>query len=125
MKKIFAIFIACVFAQGAAGLLIVGDANGATKNAVVYQEGKGGEISSGGPVYLAQTPSRNVRLTGDSTKKVLPPPCTVTGIKGKNITVKDFYGKTDTVEVEDARGIKVGDKVVVKDGLMIIGIHPE
>jgi hypothetical protein len=121
MKKVLAIFIVGILAQVAAGPFIIGDVSGA----VVYREGKGGQISSGGLVYLAQSPSRNVRLTGDSTKKVLPPPCTVVGIKGKDITVKDFYGKTDTVEVENARGIKVGDKVVVKDGLMIIGIHPE
>jgi len=121
MRKIIAITIVGFLAQMTAGFFAVGDASGA----VVYREGKGGQISSGGPVYFAQTPSRNVRLTGDSTKKVLPPPCTVIGTKGKNITVKDFYGKTDTVEVENAAGIKVGDKVVVKDGLMIIGIHPE
>ena len=125
MRKILAIFIVAVFAQVTAGPFIIGDVCGANKNAFVYQGVKSGEISPGGPIYLTQIPSRNVRLTGDSTEKVLPPPCTVLGIKGKNITVKDFYGKTDTVEVENARGIKVGDKVVVKDGLLIIGIHPE
>ena len=40
---------------------------------------------------------------------------TVTKIDGKKITVKDDKGKETTVEA-DAKDVKVGDKVDVKDG---------
>lgn len=43
-------------------------------------------------------------------------------IKGDNVILKDFYGKEGTVEVEEIKNLKVGDKVVIKDGLMRIGI---
>jgi hypothetical protein len=40
---------------------------------------------------------------------------TVSKIDGKKITVKDDKGKETTVE-GDATGLKVGDKVTIKDG---------
>lgn len=40
---------------------------------------------------------------------------TITKIDGNKITVKDAKGKETTVE-GDAKGLKVGDKVTIKDG---------
>ncbi len=40
----------------------------------------------------------------------------VTKIEANKVTVKDSAGKETTVEVKDAKGIKVGDKVTIKDG---------
>ena len=40
---------------------------------------------------------------------------TISQIEGSKITVKAADGKETTIE-GDARGLKVGDKVVVKDG---------
>jgi hypothetical protein len=72
-----------------------------------------------------QGPSPVIRLTGASSKKLtLPPPCSVIGISGKKVTLTDFYGKVETVEVEEVKNIKVGDKVVVKNGVMRVGISP-
>jgi hypothetical protein len=70
-----------------------------------------------------QAPSPVIRLTGGSSKKLtLPPPCSVVGISGKKVTLRDFYGKVETVEVEEVKNIKVGDKVVVKNGMMRLGV---
>jgi outer membrane lipoprotein SlyB len=41
---------------------------------------------------------------------------TVTKVEGMKITVKDDKGKETTVEVKDTAGVKVGDKVEIKDG---------
>ncbi len=43
---------------------------------------------------------------------------TVTKIDGKKITVKDAQGKETTVEVKDTAGVKVGDTVMIKDGVV-------
>lgn len=43
---------------------------------------------------------------------------TVTKIEGKKITVKDAQGKETTVEVKDTAGVKVGDKITIKDGVV-------
>lgn len=42
----------------------------------------------------------------------------VSKIDGKKITVKDDKGKETTVE-GDATGLKVGDKVTIKDGKVV------
>jgi hypothetical protein len=81
---------------------------------------KASTISSPDPA-----PSQFVSLKGVFSQKLtLPPPCTVVGISGQKVTLKDFYGKVETVEVEEVKNIKVGDKVVVKDGVMRVGIPP-
>jgi hypothetical protein len=70
-------------------------------------------------------PSQFIRLKGAFSQRLtLPPPCSVVGINGQKVTLKDFYGKVETVEVEEVKNIKVGDKVVVKDGVMRVGIPP-
>ncbi|MCX7913484.1 MAG: hypothetical protein N2511_02725 [Thermodesulfovibrionales bacterium] len=43
---------------------------------------------------------------------------TVTKIDGNKVTVKDDKGKETTVEVKDPKGVKVGDKVTIKDGVV-------
>ncbi|WP_028844780.1 selenite/tellurite reduction operon protein ExtJ [Thermodesulfovibrio thiophilus] len=43
---------------------------------------------------------------------------TVTKIEGNKLTIKQADGKEATVEVKDAKGIKVGDKVTVKGGVV-------
>jgi len=42
---------------------------------------------------------------------------TITKIEGNKLTIKEADGKEVTVEVKDAKGLKVGDKVEVKDGV--------
>jgi hypothetical protein len=41
---------------------------------------------------------------------------TVASISGQTVIVKDAQGKETSVKLEDVNGIKVGDKVEVKDG---------
>lgn len=70
-------------------------------------------------------PSQFIRLKGVFSRKLtLPPPCTVVAINGQKVTLKDFFGKAETVEVEEVRNMKVGDKVVVKEGVMRVGLPP-
>jgi hypothetical protein len=81
---------------------------------------KASTISSPDPA-----PSQFIRLKGAFSRKLtLPPPCTIVGINGQKVTLKDFFGKVETVEVEEVRSMKVGDKVVVKEGVMRVGIPP-
>lgn len=42
---------------------------------------------------------------------------TITKIDGNKVTVRDDKGKETTVEVKDPKGLKVGDKVSIKDGV--------
>ena len=45
---------------------------------------------------------------------------TVTKIEGKKITVKDAAGEETTVEVKEIpTGLKTGDSVTVKDGMVV------
>ena len=44
---------------------------------------------------------------------------TITKIDGHKVTVKDAAGKETTVDVKDAKGVKVGDKVTIKDGAIV------
>jgi len=44
---------------------------------------------------------------------------TITKIEGNKVTVKDDAGKETTVDVKDAKGAKVGDKVTIKDGAIV------
>jgi hypothetical protein len=79
--------------------------------------------------FFAQRASRVVELKDEFSKNVaLAPPCSVIGINGKKLTLKDFYGKQEAIIVEDIKdikGVRVGDKVVVKDGVLIIGLSPQ
>ncbi len=69
---------------------------------------------------------RVIVITSDPTRKLsLPPPCSIVEVKGKIIALRDFYGKTANIEVGDITGMKVGDKVIVKDGLLITGQLPQ
>lgn len=45
---------------------------------------------------------------------------TVTKIDGMKITVKDAAGKETTVEVKDVTGVKVENRVTIKDGKVTI-----
>ena len=50
---------------------------------------------------------------------------TVAKIDGKKITVKDAAGKETAVEVKEVpKGLKVGDKVTIKDGVVTIEKKP-
>jgi hypothetical protein len=101
----------CFAADSVAQALARGRTGGANKAST---------ISSHDPA-----PSQYIRLKGAFSRKLtLPPPCTVVGISGQKVTLKDFYGKVETVEVEEVKKIKVGDKVVVKNGVMRVGIPP-
>jgi hypothetical protein len=41
------------------------------------------------------------------------------------VTLRDFNGKTDSVEVMETSGIQVGQKAVVKNGHLTVGFFPE
>ncbi len=126
MKKVLVILISLALTQGVISLCFMEDVKGVTRGEIATKEGKDVGIAVGEAKYLAQVTSRVIRLTGTSSQKLtLPPPCSVIGIKGNNVILRDFYGKVETVEVEESKDIRVGDKVVVKDGLMKIGISPE
>jgi hypothetical protein len=43
---------------------------------------------------------------------------TITKIEGNKVTVKDAAAKETTVDVKDAKGVKVGDTVTIKDGVI-------
>ena len=126
MKKIFLILISFALTQGVMGLCFTDGVKGMTRGEIANEEGKDTGNTAVGAKYHAQGPSQFIRLTGPSSEKVnLPPPCSVIGITGKYIILEDFYGKKKTVEVEEFGSIKVGDKVVVKDGMLIKGISPK
>jgi len=81
---------------------------------------KASAISSPDPA-----PSLIIRLRGAASQKLtLPPPCSVVAISGTKVTLKDYFGKVEIVEVEDAKDIKVGDKVVVKNGMLRVKLSP-
>ncbi len=42
---------------------------------------------------------------------------TITKIEGNKLTIKQADGKEVTVDVKDAKDLKVGDSVTVKDGV--------
>ena len=42
----------------------------------------------------------------------------VTKIEDNKVTVKDVMGKETTVDVKDVKDTKVGDKVMIKDGII-------
>ncbi len=52
----------------------------------------------------------------EEAKKASEVKGTVTKIEGNKLTIKQADGKEVTVEVKEVKGIKVGDKVTVKDG---------
>lgn len=107
---------------------LTGISSGATKGEPSVKEGKGEEASSGKAILLAQVAQgkkRTVPLAGSSVNKVMAPPCTVTAVRGKTVTLRDFKGQVDTVEVTDVTGIRVGEKAVVKNGNLTLGIVPE
>ncbi len=65
-------------------------------------------------------------ITSDPTGRLsLAPPCSIVDVKGKIIALRDFYGRAANIKVGDATGMKIGDKVVVKDGLLITGQLPQ
>ncbi len=125
MKKVLAILISLALTQGVISLCFMEDVKGVTRGEIATKEGKDVGIAVEEAKYFTQVTSRVIRLTGASSNVALAPPCSVIGIKGNNVILRDFYGKVETVEVEESKGIRVGDKVVVKDGLMKIGISPE
>jgi hypothetical protein len=104
---------------------LTGISYGAAKGEPSVQESKGDGSSGGKAVLLAQGKKRSVPLAGSSVDKVLPPPCTVTAVRGKTVTLRDFNGKTDSVEVLETAGIQVGQKAVVKNGYLTVGFSPE
>ena len=124
-KKAFAVLWTLFFTCLLMAFSLTGISYGAAKGEPSIKEARGGDASSGGPNLLVQGKNRAVPLTGSSVKKVLPPPCTVTAVKGRTVTLKDFKGQVDTVEVTDVTGIRVGEKAVVKNGHLTVGLALE
>ena len=115
--------------QGVSSFCLIEDLKGMARKEVMPKEEKSPGITPGEIKYFAQKASRVVELKDESSRNVaLAPPCLVIGINGKKLTLKDFYGKQEAIIVEDVkdlRGVKVGDKVVVKDGVLIIDLSPQ
>ncbi len=124
-KKPFAVLWALFFTCLLIAFSLTGISYGAAKGEPSVKEGKGEDASSGKTILLAQGKKRTVPLTGSSVNRVLPPPCTVTAVRGKTVTLRDFKGQVDTVEVTDVTGIRVGEKAVVKNGHLTVGLVPE
>ncbi len=129
IRKLSVILIAFVLTQGASGFCLTENLMGKTRGEVMPKEGKTSGFTQGEVRYFAQKANRAVELKDAFSKKVaLAPPCSVIDINGKKLTLKDFYGKQESIMVEDVKdlkGVKVGDKVVVKDGFLIIGHSPQ
>jgi hypothetical protein len=124
-KKTFTVLWALFFTCLLMAFSLTGISSGATKGEPSVKEGKGEDASGGKAILLAQGKKRMVPLVGSSVDKVMPPPCTVTAVKGKMVTLRDFKGQVDTVEVTDVTGIRVGEKAVVKNGHLTVGLVPE
>jgi hypothetical protein len=124
-KKTFAVLWVLFFTCLLMAFNLTGISYGATKGEPSVKEWKGENASSGKIAQLAQGKKRTVALAGSSVDKVMPPPCTVTAVKGRMVTLRDFKGQVDTVEVTDTTGIRVGEKAVVKNGHLTLGLVPE
>jgi hypothetical protein len=127
-KKTFTVLLILFLTCLLMAFSLTGISSGATKGEPSVKEGKGEDASSGKAILLAQVAQgkkRTVPLVGSSVNKVMPPPCTVTAVRGKTVTLRDFKGQMDTVEVTDVTGIRVGEKAVVKNGHLTLGIVPE
>ncbi len=122
-KKTFILLWILFFACLLMAFSLTGVSYGQAKGEPTIKEMK--EAGSGKAAPVVQGKKRAVPLSGSSLNKVLPPPCTVTAVRGTMVTLKDFHGQMDTIEVADAAGIKVGEKAVVKNGSLILGIVPE
>jgi hypothetical protein len=118
---LWALFLTCLLMA----FSLTGISYGAARGDSSVKEWKGGDSSGGKIVLAAQAKKRSVPLVGSSVNKVLPPPCTVTAVRGKTVTLRDFKGQIDTVEVLDATGIRVGEQAVVKNGHLTVGLQPE
>jgi hypothetical protein len=124
-KKTFTILLTLFFTCLLMSFILTGISFGAEKGEPAVKERKGEEASGGKIAQLAPGKKRTVALAGSSIEKVMPPPCTVTAVRGRMVTLRDFRGQVDTVEVADPAGIRVGEKAVVKNGHLTVGLVPE
>ena len=127
-KKTFPVLWILFFTCLLMAFSLTGISSGATKGEPAVKEWKEGDAPGGKAILLAQVAQgkkRTVPLAGSSVNKVMPPPCTVTGVKGKMVTLRGFNGQVDTVEIAEPMGIRVGEKAVVKNGHLTLGIVPE
>jgi hypothetical protein len=125
VKKTFTILWILFFTCLLLAFTLTGISYGQGKGEPTVKESKGEEASGAKATLAAPGKKRAVSLSGSSVNKVMPPPCTVTAVRGTMVTLRDFNGQMDTVEVADSTGIKVGEKAVVKNGNLTLGIVPE
>lgn len=129
IRKFLVILTVFGLTQGVSSFCLTENLRGMTKGEVMPKEGESSGIMPAENRFFAQRASRVVELKDEFSKNVaLAPPCSVIGINGKKLTLKDFYGKQEAIIVEDIKdikGVRVGDKVVVKDGVLIIGLSPQ
>jgi hypothetical protein len=129
IRKLLVILMVFGLTQGVSSFCLTENLRGMTKGDVMPKEGKSSGFTQGEVRYFAQKANRVVELKDEFSRNVaLAPPCSVIGINGKKLTLKDFYGKQEVIIVEDIKdikGVKVGDKVVVKDGFLIIDRSPQ
>lgn len=124
-KKSFAVLWVLFFTCLLMAFSLAGISYGQAKGELTVKTSRGEDAPGAKASLAVQGKKRAVPLSGSSLNKVLPPPCTVTAVRGTMVTLRDFHGQLDTVEVADATGIKVGEKAVVKNGNLILGIVPE
>jgi hypothetical protein len=117
---LWTLFITCLLMA----FSMTGISYGAMKSETLAKDGKG-EGFSGKRILLAEGKKHMIPLAESSSKIVMAPPCTVLSVKGKMVTLKDFNNQVGIVEVVDPAGIRAGDKGVVKNGHLILGIVPE
>ncbi len=121
MKRSSLIAVLCFL--GFAGFGSVEKAVGVDKQSGLAKEARGADHASSESAPPSEKTRQAVKLTGGSSKNlILAPPCSVIDVNGRNVSLRDFYGKQNIVQVENAADIKVGDKVVVKKGWLIVGI---
>jgi hypothetical protein len=129
IKKLLAIGMILGLTQGLSSFYPIKDAEGTPRGGVTPKEGKSPGITPGGIRHFAQKAGRVIELKDQSSRNAaLAPPCSVIGISGNKLILKDFYGRQEAILVEDGkdlRGVKIGDKVVVKDGVLMIGLSPQ
>jgi hypothetical protein len=125
MKNTLAVLPALVLACALAAFGSSETASAAAERDVRFKAGPTENPAAGQTILPAKGKTREIPLAASSVKKALPPPCTVTAVRGKTVTLRDFYGKLDTVEVADPAGVQIGDKGFLKNGFLILGIVPE
>ncbi len=121
LRIFWILFFACLLMA----FSLTGISYGTMKSETLTRDRQGNDGSTGKTILLAEAKKRMIPLAPSSAKIVMAPPCTVLAVKGKEVTLRDFNNRVGTIEVTNPAGIQVGDRGVVKNGQLILGIVPE